>query len=436
MKILTPMAAMWLGRVCAYVLPEFLRQRCSRRNGSALVLVSVLSAVSIPTTAFAFLSVGQLTIVSHERHEDDAREYVVDLPVINMAGVEALGVSAQVTSNNPDIRVERRKLHVGDIAAGATRHVRFEISVRRHCSDDDRASKDHVSTKDPSSSSRDSKERGDCEPPPPPDLSVLGFVFDQRVGHQVTFTATSISENLHAVGSLLPKSSTSGNPVLIQTDQGAFEFDPTVKNPTTAAAACLQSITSCMSPQRSIDDCTLSVPACKTQTPWMEDVMCCPAACYIRYRSARQAGMNDLAAMLETYIDDGSCIPQFKGLRAIQNGIPTAHSCSTYTINKATGIPVDDDLQILLNGTLIFNDNDHVATVLPAVTFNGCSGDSLRFVATNWFLPCAGISPLDLTRNSDGANRALDPSGFSGGCNSSVPGNGFVFYDKTFQIPF
>jgi hypothetical protein len=201
----------------------------------------------------------------------------------------------------------------------------------------------------------------------------------------------------------------------------------------------VQWITSCRSPNRSIDDCALSVPSCKTSTPWMEDAMCCPASCYTKYKTSRIAGMAPLAAMLETYIDDGSCIPQFTGLRALRTGVPTAPSCGSYTINKQTGIGVDDDLLIALNGVTVYDDDDHLAIATGPATFNACKGDSLRFVATNWFYPCAGVPPLEITRNSDGASLFLDPVGFNGGCDSSVPADpvhGYVFYDKIFQIPF
>jgi hypothetical protein len=100
-----------------------------------------------------------------------------------------------------------------------------------------------------------------------------------------------------------------------------MEVDTTVRNPVTAMASCVQWITSCMSPgARSADDCAVSAPACKTQTPWTEDNMCCPASCYTQYRASRVSGMTDQAAFLETYIDGGSCIPQYKGLRAIKAG--------------------------------------------------------------------------------------------------------------------
>jgi hypothetical protein len=146
--------------------------------------------------------------------------------------------------------------------------------------------------------------------------------------------------------------------------------------------------------------------------------------------------MSDERATVETYIDDGSCIPQFTGLRALRTGVPPASTCGSYTINKQTGIGVDDDLTILLNGVVVYSDTDHLAVATGPATLDACKGDSLRFIATNWFPPCAGVPPFDITRNADVANEFLDPVGFSGGCNSSVPWNGYVFYDKTFRVPF
>lgn len=54
------------------------------------------------------------------------------------------------------------------------------------------------------------------------------------------------------------------------------------------------------------------------------------------------------------------------------------------TINGSSDpIGVDDDLQVQLNGSVIFENNDEIATNLPPIPFTAAYGDVLRIIASN-----------------------------------------------------
>lgn len=94
------------------------------------------------------------------------------------------------------------------------------------------------------------------------------------------------------------------------------------------------------------------------------------------------------------------------------------------------GVSVDDDLQIYLNGALVFADNDGHATSLPPITFRAAPGDAVRIVAIDTVGVCRGLSPdLSLIAASDGSARSL--GGFPAVCGTAA---GETFYDKTFII--
>lgn len=85
---------------------------------------------------------------------------------------------------------------------------------------------------------------------------------------------------------------------------------PPAPGPMTALAACTRWITGCVSPpDRTVDDCARSVPACKTPRPW-DEAACCPQACFDRYVAARAAGKTDTDAFTGAYFDRAdNCVP-------------------------------------------------------------------------------------------------------------------------------
>ncbi|MCQ1547606.1 MAG: hypothetical protein NOF05_02000 [Candidatus Accumulibacter phosphatis] len=114
----------------------------------------------------------------------------------------------------------------------------------------------------------------------------------------------------------LPRDPDTGLPVLIGLAEGSLQVDATLRDPITAVGACTGWITACLKPgERELDDCARSAPQCATNTPWLESSACCPAACFAQYRTARLAGMPQIATLMRVYVNDGSCFPQYKGRR-------------------------------------------------------------------------------------------------------------------------
>lgn len=114
----------------------------------------------------------------------------------------------------------------------------------------------------------------------------------------------------------LPRNPNTGRPIALSLPQGTLEVDVTRRDPITAVGACTNWIAACYEPGiRELDDCARSAPSCATETPWLESGACCPTACFAQYRSARLSGTTDLEALLRVYVRQGSCFPQYQGLR-------------------------------------------------------------------------------------------------------------------------
>jgi len=96
---------------------------------------------------------------------------------------------------------------------------------------------------------------------------------------------------------------------------------------------------------------------------------------------------------------------------------------------------VDDDLELQLNGTQFFLDNDEFAQELGPIHFSANHGDQLRVIAsnsTNFGTGNEYIGAFALYCDANGAQQVLDATGYT---NPSGPA-GEVFYDHTFTIDF
>lgn len=149
-----------------------------------------------------------------------------------------------------------------------------------------------------------------------PDSFIIVEVSAEDIGRQVSFEGPP--EIDPAVLDTLPKSD-EGRPILIEIPGMRLELDLDRRDPITVLGNCTGWIATCVSPgERSIDDCTRSVPICKTDTPWFEEKICCPAACFEQYRTERLNGSDPLDALEEVYFKDASCFPEVTGLRTLQ----------------------------------------------------------------------------------------------------------------------
>ena len=100
--------------------------------------------------------------------------------------------------------------------------------------------------------------------------------------------------------------------------------------------------------------------------------------------------------------------------------------------NPATGIIVDDDLDVYLNGIQIYTDAFAGAGTRPPISVMASAGDILRFVVRDTFGVCSSLSTVFLT-NASGQGVLADP-GFNRGCGLPNTDQG-VTHDRSFTIP-
>lgn len=70
--------------------------------------------------------------------------------------------------------------------------------------------------------------------------------------------------------------------------------------PINVLAACGALVTRCVSPgERDLDACFMSAPRCHSLRPWEDKPFthCCPEACWLAYKTNRQANMPPLKAL-------------------------------------------------------------------------------------------------------------------------------------------
>jgi uncharacterized repeat protein (TIGR01451 family) len=91
----------------------------------------------------------------------------------------------------------------------------------------------------------------------------------------------------------------------------------------------------------------------------------------------------------------------------------------------------DDQADVYVNGSLVFQDTDIYAGNLGPIPFSLDSSGSVRVVATDYFGGCRGISALYVVRPDCGASVKLADADEEG-CNG-FPAH-TVFYDRTFDI--
>lgn len=97
---------------------------------------------------------------------------------------------------------------------------------------------------------------------------------------------------------------------------------------------------------------------------------------------------------------------------------------------------VDDDVEVYLNGALIYNDNNDTANALPPFLFTGAQhGDQLRVIASNSLIHGGPVTITSLALYCDATlvKQTLDATSING---QGGFGFGQVFYDKTFTIHF
>jgi hypothetical protein len=116
--------------------------------------------------------------------------------------------------------------------------------------------------------------------------------------------------------------------------------------------------------------------------------------------------------------------------------VGSAYAATQFTlagaVNGTTGIHVDDDLDVYLNGSIIYTDHVVGSGTRPPITFLANTGDTLRFVVRDTFGGCTSLSSVFLFNATH--QGVLADQGFDLGC-ARPPGDQGISHDLSFQIP-
>jgi hypothetical protein len=99
-----------------------------------------------------------------------------------------------------------------------------------------------------------------------------------------------------------------GNILGAQTEQGSVVLVSGDAGPIHVLARCAAIVSHCVSPGvRTLDQCMISAPVCRTATPWAEPA-CCPMTCLDAYEARRRAGDAPLRSFDRALFSEPSCV--------------------------------------------------------------------------------------------------------------------------------
>ena len=115
--------------------------------------------------------------------------------------------------------------------------------------------------------------------------------------------------------------------------------------------------------------------------------------------------------------------------------VVTVADTHTYTLGGPNGgaFSVDDNLDVYLNGVVVYTTGSGLSGTHPAVTFSAQKGDKVRVVLRDTYGHCYSLSALTLA-DGNGHSQVVD-AGINGGCGFPGGDQG-VRLDHTFTIPF
>ena len=108
------------------------------------------------------------------------------------------------------------------------------------------------------------------------------------------------------------------------------------------------------------------------------------------------------------------------------------HYVLSGSVNGTAAIAVDEDLDVYLNGSLIYSDANAVAGNRAPINVSANPGDTLRLVVRDTFGGCASLSTVYLTNQT--AQYTIADPGFNLGCGRPNTDQGVV-HDITFTVP-
>ncbi len=254
--------------------------------GRLLCLLAVLPW-SIPLAARA--AIGDLQVeyaqTAQRRVSRTVFEYTFSVSARNQGSVECLGVAALITSNIPSTVIMSGDLSFGDLPPGAVGASTQPLTFQQ----DRQVPFDPVNLLAAFSATNPECASG------------------EEIGRLVQYELPPAS-NLSDPS--LPGRLPNGNLFVYEVPGAQLQLDPNLRDPITAYGGCLDWVSFCVSPpDRDFDDCARSAPTCGTDTPWLEEAECCPAACFEQYAARRRSGASPLQSFGEVYGKGATCFP-------------------------------------------------------------------------------------------------------------------------------
>lgn len=116
--------------------------------------------------------------------------------------------------------------------------------------------------------------------------------------------------NVSKLVEALPKDD-QGRPILSQNGGAALVLEKQgSRRPTNVLAGCGNWVTRCLKVgERSLDQCFVSVPTCKSADGLSDTQQCCPAACLPSYEGFRRSGQPEMSAFNSALFGKPSCVP-------------------------------------------------------------------------------------------------------------------------------
>jgi hypothetical protein len=99
-----------------------------------------------------------------------------------------------------------------------------------------------------------------------------------------------------------------GRALVSRAGEVGLVVDSSLRNPVTTFSGCHWWLMRCKDEHGNLDDCYLSSPRCEGDTPWLDDGLCCPQACYDDYAQRRREGIAPSQALLAT-AEARTCFP-------------------------------------------------------------------------------------------------------------------------------
>jgi hypothetical protein len=145
------------------------------------------------------------------------------------------------------------------------------------------------------------------------DLVISEGVASVEIGRDVIYEGPKPIDP--AVLASLPIDVPTGKPVAIEISDVKIVFDENVHDAIRGFGECKIWIATCINENenRSLDDCSRSVPQCTTSEPWNEAKICCPTECFERYKENRKI-LSPIETFEKVYLEDASCYPGYNQL--------------------------------------------------------------------------------------------------------------------------